>query len=99
MTRALAAGRRPAVAFIAWTPTPGRAIDIAAALGGEARPFYFRCIVNRRLIPVRYLMDTLRTALYLARRRPRAVVVTHPPIFPGADRVRLLAPRACPVRA
>ena len=65
MTRPPAAGGRPAVAFIAWTPTPGRAIDIAAALGGEARPFYFRRIVNRRLIPVRYLVDALRTALYL----------------------------------
>jgi glycosyltransferase involved in cell wall biosynthesis len=74
---------RPAVAFVAWTATPGRAVDIAEALGGEARPFNALGLVDRRLIPVRYLIDSLRTAWYLARRRPRAVIATHPPLFPG----------------
>ena len=74
---------RSGAAFIAWTPTPGRADDIAAALGGEARSFYWREIVNPRLIPLRYLVDAFRTAWYLTRRRPRAVIATNPPLFPA----------------
>jgi hypothetical protein len=74
---------RSGAAFIAWTPTPGRAVDIAAALGGEARSFYWRGIVDRRLIPLRYLVDAFRTAWYLGRRRPQAVIATNPPLFPA----------------
>jgi hypothetical protein len=75
--------RRPPVSFVAWTPTPGRAVDIAEALGGEAKAFNTLGIVRKPLIPVRYLVDSLRTALYLAVRRPRAVIITHPPLFPA----------------
>ncbi len=74
---------RPPVAFIAWTATPGRAVDIAGALGGEARPFNALGLVDRRVIPLRYLLDSLRTVGYLIHRRPRAVIATHPPLFPG----------------
>jgi hypothetical protein len=71
------------MAFLAWTPTPGRATDIAAALGGRARAFYSLGFLSRRLTPVRYAVDLVRTSLWLALRRPRAVIVTHPPIFPA----------------
>jgi glycosyltransferase involved in cell wall biosynthesis len=75
---------RPRVSFIAWSPRGGRADDVARVLGGEARWFDALGIVRRWAIPVRYAIDSLRTAAYLARRRPRAVIVVNPPIFPAA---------------
>jgi glycosyltransferase involved in cell wall biosynthesis len=77
------AGGRPAVAFLAWTPVGGRSREIAAALGGEARCFYSLRIVRPAAIPLRYALDGARTIAYLIRARPRAVIVTNPPIFPG----------------
>jgi glycosyltransferase involved in cell wall biosynthesis len=74
---------RPPVAMIAWSVISERSEDIARALGGESRCFYDLSVVNRRLVPLRYLLSGVRTLLYLARRRPRAVVVTNPPIAPG----------------
>ena len=71
------------MAFIAWTPAPGRAIDIADALGGEARTFQSLGIVDKRLVPLRYLVDAVLTSWYLVTRRPRALIVTHPPLFPA----------------
>ncbi len=35
------------------------------------------------LVPLRYLLNTISTCGYLLSRRPRAVIVTNPPIFPG----------------
>jgi glycosyltransferase involved in cell wall biosynthesis len=58
-------------------------VEISAALGGEARCFYDFGFVRPALIPLRYLASALRTALYLAWRRPRAVIASNPPIFPG----------------
>lgn len=75
--------RRPRVAFLAWTPAPGRARDIAHALGGEPRTFFALNIVRRPVIPARYLIDAVRTAAYLVASRPRALIATHPPLFPG----------------
>ena len=75
---------RPRVSFVAWSPRGGRADDVARVLGGEARWFDALGIVRRWAIPVRYAIDSLRTAAYLARRRPRAVIVVNPPIFPAA---------------
>ena len=74
--------RRPPVSFVAWTPTPAGAVDIAKALGGEAKAFDTLGIsrgpdsgaLPRGQPPHR---------LYLAVRRPRAVIVTHPPLFPA----------------
>jgi glycosyltransferase involved in cell wall biosynthesis len=56
---------------------------VATALEGEARVFYDLHIVRRSLVPVRYALSTLRTLAYLLTRRPRALIVTNPPIFPG----------------
>jgi len=78
----VAAKSRPAVSFLAWSSVDGRSRDVAAALGGEARCFYSLKIVRAPLVPVRYAVDTLRTAAYLAVRRPRSVIVTNPPVFP-----------------
>jgi Glycosyl transferases group 1 len=71
------------VSFIAWSEDGDRAEEIAAALGGEARIFYDLHIVRKPLVPLRYLLSALRMAAYLVRRRPRTVIVTNPPIFPG----------------
>jgi hypothetical protein len=76
-------GGRPGVAFIAWTPIVGRPEEIAAALGGEARCLYSIDSRRRAAIPLRYLVDSARTISYLARRRPHALIVANPPIFPA----------------
>ena len=75
--------KRPFVAFIAWSPTKGRSNEIAAALGGEARCFYDLRISRKALVPARYVLSALRTIIYLAMRRPRALIVTNPPVFPA----------------
>jgi glycosyltransferase involved in cell wall biosynthesis len=74
---------RPKVAFIAWAEDSGRAREIAQALGGEACTSYHLRIVWKPLVPLRYLLNTIGTCSYLLSRRPRAVIVTNPPIFPG----------------
>ena len=74
---------RPKVSFIAWADDSGRAREIAQALGGEGRAFYKLRIVWKPLIPLRYLLNAIGTCGYLLSRRPRAVIVTNPPIFPG----------------
>jgi glycosyltransferase involved in cell wall biosynthesis len=78
-----AAVTRPRVAFIAWAEDAGRAHEIARALGGEARALYRLRIVRKPLVPLRYLLNTIGTCSYLLSRRPRAVIVTNPPIFPA----------------
>jgi glycosyltransferase involved in cell wall biosynthesis len=75
--------RRPSVAFIAWSSVSGRSLEIARALGGEARCFFDFGIVRRRLVPLRYAASAVRTIAYLLLRRPRAVIATNPPVFPA----------------
>lgn len=74
--------RRPRVAFVAWTPVPGRAADIASALGGVSW-----CDYDERwrgwLAPLRYARSAVRQGAWLARHRPRSVIATNPPIFCG----------------
>lgn len=74
---------RPAVSFIAWTPVQGRSAEIAAALGGEQHCVFDRRLVRRSLVPLRYLLSTVVSAVYLVRRHPRSVIVTNPPLLPG----------------
>jgi glycosyltransferase involved in cell wall biosynthesis len=74
---------RPKVAFIAWAEDSGRAREIAEALRGEACIFYWLRIVWKPLVPLRYILNAIGTCGYLFLRRPRAVIVTNPPIFPG----------------
>ncbi len=79
-TRAMS---RAPLAFIAWSHVSGRSAEIAAELDGEARCFYSPHLVRRPLVPLRYAVSALQTTAYLLRRRPRAVIVSNPPIFPG----------------
>lgn len=73
----------PRVTFLAWAEDAGRAHEVARALGGEACTVYRLRIVWKPLVPLRYLLNTISTGRYLLSRRPRAVIVTNPPIFPG----------------
>jgi hypothetical protein len=92
-----AALRRPKVAFIAWAEDSGRAHEIARALGGEAYALYQLRIVWKTLVPLRYLLNAFNTGIYLLSRRPRAVIVTNPPIFPGLIAVLYCAVTKAPL--
>jgi glycosyltransferase involved in cell wall biosynthesis len=78
------------MSFIAWVPEGSRAGSIAGALGGEWRTFYDLRIHNKALVPLRYMLSTIRTLAYLLRRRPRAVIMQTPPV-PAAAIVLLWA--------
>jgi len=78
-----AAGLCPPVAFVAWSANHGRCREFSAALGGEAVCMFDLSISHRPLVPLRYLVSAVRTAAYLARRRPASIIVTHPPVFPA----------------
>lgn len=69
------------LAYLAWGPVVGRSREIAHALGGEARCFYPLRIMRRPLVPLRYVLSAIQTIGYLVRARPRALIVTNPPIF------------------
>ncbi|HEV7461467.1 MAG TPA: glycosyltransferase [Solirubrobacteraceae bacterium] len=75
---------RADVSFIAWSSVSGRSAEIARAVGGEARCFYALPGVSSKFVPLRWLLSGVRTVRYLLRRRPRAVIVTNPPIFAAA---------------
>ncbi|WP_299033005.1 glycosyltransferase [uncultured Pseudokineococcus sp.] len=75
---------RPTVLHVTWQRHGGRAAEISAALGGE--PLHVHPATRgsrRRAALTRYALSTATTAWALARRRPRAVVVTNPPLVPG----------------
>jgi glycosyltransferase involved in cell wall biosynthesis len=74
---------RPMVGFVAWGPTSGRGAEIAAALGGQSHCFYPPRLARKALVPLRYALSAVATTAYLARHRPRAVIATNPPVFPG----------------
>lgn len=74
---------RPRVSFIAWSAVGGRSAEIASALGGESACFYSLAGARGTLVPLRWCHSALRMIAYLLRRRPRALIVTNPPIFPG----------------
>lgn len=69
--------------FLAWAPTQGRAKDLAADLGGDAVTIYPAALSSRRATPARYAASAALTVGQLVRRRPRAVVVQNPPVYPA----------------
>ncbi len=77
------ADSRPPVVHVTWQRHAGRATEIAHALGGRPLHVYDARLTRRWLVPLRYLLSVLATAGGLVRLRPRAVVVTNPPVFPG----------------
>jgi hypothetical protein len=78
------ASRRPPVAFVVWGRVGGRAEEIAAALGGEAKCVWFGRLSGGPVrTTARYVVSAVVTAAYLVRRRPGAVIATNPPVVPG----------------
>jgi glycosyltransferase involved in cell wall biosynthesis len=75
--------RRSPLLFLAWTRIAARSEEIAAALGGEARCLYELPFLDPRRVALRYALSTVLTVYHLIARRPRAVIATDPPIFPG----------------
>ncbi|WCB96956.1 hypothetical protein DSM104299_05726 [Baekduia alba] len=73
----------PPVAFLAWTDRTERADEIAASLGGVAQRFDGNGLKGRQTAPLRYVLNTVATVAFLARRRPRAVITQNPPVFLG----------------
>ena len=73
----------PRVSFIAWSAVEGRSREIAKLLGGEAKCFFALGSSRRSIAPLRYFLDGVRTTAYLWTRRPRSVIATNPPVFPG----------------
>ncbi len=84
------------VLVLAWTPIGGRPPELARALDGEAAVLYpLRGDGAARKV-ARYAASAALTVGLLARRRPRALVVTNPPPFPGL--IGLLYARASGAR-
>lgn len=78
----LAKPTRVPVVFVAWTSAPERANEIATALGGQAFCHYPMGHL-KAIAPLRYVVSGLLTIVFLVRKRPKAVIVTNPPIFPA----------------
>jgi hypothetical protein len=71
------------VLFVAWARTPGRSAEIAAALGGTAVCLWPRWLTGARRTPLRWAWSAAVTVAALVRLRPRTVIATNPPVFPG----------------
>lgn len=74
---------RPPVVHVTWQRHAGRAEEVAHALGGRPLHVFFPALTRRPLVPLRYVLSIVSTAVRLVRLRPRAVIVTNPPVFPG----------------
>ena len=74
-------GGRPV--FVAWGAIAGRSHELAEALDADVLSCFPPGSERRPSAPVRYLLSTLRTVAYFVSRRPRAVIVTNPPIIPA----------------
>lgn len=74
---------RSDLVFLAWSRNGGRSAEIAAALGGDAVCVFPEQLAARRLFALRYLVSALITIRELARHRPRSIIATNPPVFPG----------------
>lgn len=66
--------------FVAWTARLGRARELARVIDGEALGVFPRVPGGKFGVPLRYLLSALITVRELRRRKPNAVIVTHPPI-------------------
>jgi glycosyltransferase involved in cell wall biosynthesis len=69
--------------FLTWGRVSGRSIEIAAAVGGEARVIRATWLNRPWLVPIRWAISAGVTAAVLARRRPGKLIATNPPIWLG----------------
>ena len=65
--------------FVSWIRHHGRSAALAEALGAEAAFVAVGRLGDRRTAPLRYLVQSLRTAVLLLRTRPRTLYVMAPP--------------------
>lgn len=72
-----------ALGVIAWTRNDGRFADIGRVLGVTPKIVAVPALRSKWLTPLRYLISFAITAAWLARRRPRLVIVSSPPPFAG----------------
>jgi hypothetical protein len=72
---------RPEIAVCTWARNEGHARDIAGALDADFAGFARRGSGARWVAPLRWITASVRMTVWLARRRPRRVVVSNPPIF------------------
>jgi glycosyltransferase involved in cell wall biosynthesis len=71
---------RAPLGAVAWTTRTDRAVELADALGGRGVCFGHAGMRGRASAPVRYVVNSVRTVLWLARHRPRTLIVQNPPI-------------------
>jgi glycosyltransferase involved in cell wall biosynthesis len=73
--------RKCPTASITWARTVPRSRGIARALA--AQDFYIEYLKRapRFLLPLRYLLQTIKTVAVLLRARPRLIIATNPPIL------------------
>ncbi len=69
--------------FLSWGAVAGRSAEIADALGGTALACLPPRAKWRPAPPLRWLLSAWVTSLVLLLRRPRRLIVTNPPVFPG----------------
>ncbi len=69
--------------FLSWGAIGGRAAELAEAVDGRALCCFPPGPRRRPPVLVRYALSLVWTVAYLLWRRPSAVVVTNPPIFPA----------------
>ena len=75
---------RAGVVFVVWGRVHGRAEEIASAVGGDGRSFWYPRLDGGPVrTAVRYVLSAIAMSVFLLRRRPRAVVATNPPVVPG----------------
>jgi glycosyltransferase involved in cell wall biosynthesis len=68
------------LAVVAWTTLTARAEELARGFGGTGVRFGNLGLRSPASGPLRYLVNALRTVAWLARHRPRTLVVQNPPI-------------------
>jgi Glycosyl transferase 4-like domain len=68
------------LAVIAWTTQTDRAEELARGFGGTGVRFGNLGMRSPASAPLRYVVNALRTVAWLARHRPRTLVVQNPPI-------------------
>lgn len=77
-------GTGPDPLYLSWGAVAERAREITTALGGEPVSYFPKSAAWRPHTSLRWAISAVRTVAVLLDRRPGSVIVTNPPVFPGA---------------